>query len=333
MIPLLLILRYIRSMPEAATGPGYGLSRLRATHLSLLLVALLSVLASGGCSEAPETRSAVSALADERSHAAFPRPFQIIAHRGASAYAPENTLPAFRRALELGAAEVELDVQLTRDDHVILFHDAKLDEKTELKGSVREHKLEKLSRAEIGSWFDRAHPDAAERFKGTRLVSLDEVFATFGDQLFYHIELKVDDSMLARRTLASVDRFDLRRRVMITSFHIEPLEGVRSVAPDLPTCLLIRRADQARESIEAWIDRAAAAGLDEVGLHIGDLSAERVGRARRLGMLIRAWGVASAKDMERAIQLGTNGMTIDWPEKLARRFLAHAGSPGWGGSE
>jgi glycerophosphoryl diester phosphodiesterase len=316
-----------------STDPTTNASRSVGSLPRLLRVAFLSALVSNGCSEAPETRPEVSARADEARHAPFPRPFQIIAHRGASAYAPENTLPAFRRALELGVAEVELDVQLTRDGEVILFHDATLDRKTGLEGEVREHTLEKLSGAEIGAWFDGAHPEVAERFKGTRLVSLDEVFEAFGDQLFYHIELKVEDSELPRRTLESVDRSDLRRRVLLTSFHLEQLERVRSAAPDLPTCLLIGRAERLLEPVEAWIDRAAAAGIDEVGVHIGDLSAEHVGRARRLGLLIRAWGVASLEDMERAIQHGSNGMTIDWPEKLVRRFLGHAGSPGWGGSE
>ncbi len=275
-------------------------------------------------------RPVVSARNGEALHSPFPRPFQIIAHRGASAVAPENTLPAFRRALDLGAAEVELDVQLTRDGKVLLFHDASLERKTGLPGSVNEHSLEELSKVEIGSWFDRAHPEVATSFAGTRLASLDEVFAALGEQLFYHIELKAEDSELPRLTLESVDRFDLRRRVLLTSFHFAQLERVRALAPDLPTCLLIGRPGQRREPVEAWIDRAALAGLDEVGVHVDELSAERVSQARRLGLLIRAWGIAGPEDMEHAIRVGSNGMTIDWPEKLVRRFLAHAGSPGWG---
>ncbi len=82
--------------------------------------AVLAVLAAlgAGCALVAATPEAPGPI--------FPRPFHVIAHRGASAYAPENTLPAFRRALVLGAFEVELDVQLSRDDVVVLFHDATL---------------------------------------------------------------------------------------------------------------------------------------------------------------------------------------------------------------
>ena len=72
------------------------------------------------------------------------RPFHVIAHRGVSAEAPENTLPAFERALEIGVVEVELDAQLSRDGVPVLFHDGTLDAKTPLRGRVRDHAAEDL---------------------------------------------------------------------------------------------------------------------------------------------------------------------------------------------
>ena len=95
--------------------------------------------------------------------ASLPRPFHVIAHRGASAEAPENTLPAFERALALGVVEVELDVQLSRDGVPVLFHDRTLDEKTPLRGPVRDHSAQELTRADVGSWFDRARPGSGRR--------------------------------------------------------------------------------------------------------------------------------------------------------------------------
>lgn len=105
------------------------------------------------------------------------RPVRVIAHRGASAYAPENTLPAFRRALELGTEEVELDAQLSRDGVVVAFHDRSLERKTSGRGRVRDHEWEALRALEIGTWFDAAHPEASARYAGTRLASLAEIFA------------------------------------------------------------------------------------------------------------------------------------------------------------
>ena len=104
------------------------------------LRSLLFCLAAGSvvaCVQAPTSQQ-------------FPRPFHIIAHRGASALAPENSLPAFLIAREQGAFEVELDVQLTRDDVVMLFHDATLDEKTRLTGSVRVYTAAELRETDIG---------------------------------------------------------------------------------------------------------------------------------------------------------------------------------------
>jgi glycerophosphoryl diester phosphodiesterase len=324
-------------MSDAASEPH--LQRLR-THptrslartglpRSLLLFAFLSAVGSSGCSDGSIDRQSVSASGGEALHSPFPRPFQIIAHRGASAYAPENTLAAFRKARELGAVEVELDVRLTRDGEVLLFHDGKLERKTSMSGAVRDHTLAELQRVDIGAWFDRKHPEVEERFAGTGLNTLDEVFGAFGKQLFYHVELKPGHPELPRAALAIIDRFDLRSHVIVTSFHPGQLRRVRELAPDLPTCLLISRSERSQAPTETWIDRAAQAGFSQVGIYVRELTAEHVSQAHGLGLLIRAWGGESVADMEHAIRMGANGMTIDWPEKLMRRFLEHAGSPGW----
>jgi glycerophosphoryl diester phosphodiesterase len=256
----------------------------------------------------------------------FPRPFQIIAHRGASGTAPENTLPSFRRARELGAVEVELDVQLTRDDQVILFHDATLDRKTGMTGRVRDHSLAELVKVDIGTWFDATHPDVAQHFSGTLLDPLASLFEQMGRELFYHVELKDEEPDLPLRTLEVIDRFELRDRVLLTSFHFAQLERARQLAPELPTCLLIDRESRREGSVDDWIDKAVAAGFSEVGVAARELTREQVLNARRQGLLIRAWSIKSLEDMDHAIAVGSNGMTIDWPEKLIRRLLEHTGS-------
>jgi glycerophosphoryl diester phosphodiesterase len=256
----------------------------------------------------------------------FPDPFQIIAHRGASAYAPENTLPAFRLARKLGAIEVELDVQLTADDRVILFHDATLKRKTAHTGRIRDHTLAELADVDIGTWFDRAHADIEEEFAGTGLDLLSALFEEMGRALFYHVELKDEEPALPSHTLEVIDRFSLRDRVILTSFHFDQLERIRSLAPELLTCLLIDREWKREGSVDDWIDRAVQAGFTEVGVASRELTREHVVYARKHGLWIRAWSIKSLDDMEHAIAVGANGMTIDWPEKLIARFLEHAGS-------
>ncbi len=259
---------------------------------------------------------------------AFPRPFQVIAHRGASAYAPENTLPAFREAQRLGAVEVELDVQLSADDQVVLFHDSLLRPKTRQAGSVRDHPLAELREVDIGAWFDASHPDAPKRFAGTKLAALADLFEEMGRAFVYHVELKDGEPGLSARVLEVVDRFALHDRVIVTSFRFDQLVRMHELAPELPICLLILKADRREGSVADWIERAADSGFREVGVAAQEISQEHVADARARGLWIRAWSIKSLDDMEHAIAVGSNGMTIDWPEKLIHRLLENRGSAG-----
>ena len=288
----------------------------RSAAPDVLQWAPLSLLCVAACAHLPSGRDPEP----------FPEPFQIIAHRGASAYAPENTLPAFRLARELGAVEVELDVQLTADDQVILYHDATLDKKTAHTGRIRAYTAAELADVDIGSWFDREHPEVEQDFIGTRLDLLSALFGEMGRELFYHVELKDAEPDLPARTLDVIDRFALNDRVLLTSFHFDQLERVRALAPALPTCLLIAREQQREGSIDDWIDRAVEAGLSEVGVASRELTREQVGHARRHGLWIRAWSIKNLDDMEHAIAVGANGMTLNWPEKLIARQREHAES-------
>lgn len=282
----------------------------------------------------------------------FPSPFQIIAHRGASAYAPENTLPAFERAWELGAYEVELDVQLSKDDVVVIFHDATLDQKTNGRGRVRDHDFAALQRIEIGSWFDRTHPEivkAGQRHAGTRLVSLEKTFETFGDRLFYHVEIKSSEPELPLLTLDVIEKAGMRDRVKITSFSLEQLERVRAVDRELFLSLLIRDETTLRSQAEARartntegraqpaptdlltlqkerVDAAAIAGCNQVGIASHDLSREIIAYARGWNMETRAWRIKSDDDMRHAIEMGAHGMTTNWPDRLIRELVEHYGS-------
>lgn len=242
-------------------------------------------------------------------------PFHVIAHRGASAEAPENTVAAFERARQQGAVAVELDVQLSRDGVLVLFHDARLDEKTDLTGAVREHDAEALLRADIGSWFDATHPQAPERYAGTPLVTLDALFGHFGDAFHYHVELKSREPTLPERVLGVVQARGLASRVTITSFHLELLRRVRALDAGMPIAWLLSEPDT------ALVDQAAREDFQMVGFPAAALDAGLVGHARRRGLEIRAWRVKTPELMEHAIRVGANGMTIDWPDRLIYRLV------------
>jgi glycerophosphoryl diester phosphodiesterase len=122
----------------------------------------------------------------------------ILAHRGASRIAPENTLVAFCLALEQGADGLELDVQLSRDGVPVVFHDSELSRTTDGRGRISEKTLAELRTLDAGKWFD-------PRFAGERIPTLEEVFEAFGDRALYNIELKafgVQDDGLVQAVVA-----------------------------------------------------------------------------------------------------------------------------------
>ena len=284
--------------------------------ISAILIAVFSI----SCASAPAPHP-------------FPRPFEVIAHRGASAYAPENTIPAFEKAFEFGVVDVELDIQLSQDDQVILFHDTELARKTGHPGRVRDHDAAVLLEMEIGTWFDRTHPEVDENFAGTRLNTLAALFEKFGKRFFYHVELKSNDVELARFALTQIDAYGLRGHVRFTSFLFEQVERVHALAPDIPAGLLVRDAARLRREAggaedalliplqKRAVDLAKSSGFDQVAFASEDLSPELVRYAAEVGLEIRAWRIRSDEDMHRAISLGANGMTTNWPDRLIRALL------------
>ena len=260
----------------------------------------------------------------------MPAPFRVIAHRGASAHAPENTLAAFERAILLGAREVELDVRFSADERVIVFHDDSLDRKTSVSGRVRDYSADTLLRIDIGRWFDRTHPEVAERFEVCRLASLEQVFEALGRRVRYHVELKGWEDLLALRVMQEIDRFDLRDLVTVTSFSKRPLVQMRSLDREIPICFLLRDAADAIRTAEFrpglagldasqvqeyWIDEAAQAGFQQVGIRAAEMRPRSLARAAGQGLEVRAWGVRDEADLIHVARLGAVGATVDWPDR------------------
>jgi glycerophosphoryl diester phosphodiesterase len=253
--------------------------------------------------------------------------FAVIAHRGGAGLAPENTLPAFRRSLALGFTHVELDVRRSRDGVLMLFHDSSLEAKVGRVGSVGDYTAAELQSFDIGSWFDREHPEIAESYAGTRLITLRELFEQLGPRLYYHVEVKGEDPRVPPLVIQQIDAFDLRSRATVTSFSREQIERVRALAPDLSVCWLIARHRESEsdgrslfESHRSAIDTAVRAGFDWVAIRANELSADLVSDVHARGLRIRAYGVRSESDEDRVIGSGADGATTDWPSRLRDRL-------------
>lgn len=241
-----------------------------------------------------------------------PATFRIIAHRGASAYAPENTLPAFRLAQEMGVYEVELDTQLTTDGQVVLCHDATLARYGHGPRRVEEMRWPELAGLDMGSWF------SPFLFGGEPMVTLEQLFQVFEDRLFYHIELKGRAPGLPAAVHQLIRRHGLRHFCLVTSFARDSLAAMRSLDATLPMGWLVRA-----------IDQEAMAGARELSLAqlcpaAEEVTPEAVAQARQVVSEVRAWGIngtrvsTQAEEVQslirRVLAAGCDGMTINWPD-------------------
>ena len=148
----------------------------------------------------------------------IPDPFRIIAHRGASAYAPENTMAAFHKAVEMGALEVETDIGFTKDQKLLLFHDRTLDRTTNGTGLPSDYTLEELKKLDAGSWMSpNEYPDFKweDDFAGEPLITLGELFETFGNSLTYHIEIKDRIEGIVPAAIDCIQKYSLAENAFI----------------------------------------------------------------------------------------------------------------------
>jgi glycerophosphoryl diester phosphodiesterase len=227
----------------------------------------------------------------------------VIAHRGASGTRPENTLVAFRRAEELGAQMVELDVQLSRDGEVIVLHDWTLDRTSDGRGRVGKRTIEELRRLDAGTWFDRA-------YAGERIPTLGEVLAAI--RLPVNVELKSrGDDGLEARALAVVEEAGALERVVFSSFDPESLVRLRarSARADVALRWSGRRHTQAihlagRVGATALHIRKDAAASAEVRKAVGD------------GLLVRAWTVNDPGESALLGNAGVSAIFTDFPERF-----------------
>lgn len=234
-----------------------------------------------------------------------------LAHRGARMQAPENTLPAFRLAAELGADGIELDAQLSKDGVAVIMHDFTLDETTNGHGLVSDFTLAELKALDAGSHF-------SAEFAGTPIPTLEEVFAALGPVLLINVELKTDtivDKGLEAEVIRLIENFNLQDRTMLSSFNPFALMRAYRVnpkikrgylwAPDLPWLL--------RSKILRSIAHA-----DMFHPRWDALTAKIVKHEHNKNRLVNIWTCNEEDDMRRMIDFGVDAIMTDYPGRLQK---------------
>jgi glycerophosphoryl diester phosphodiesterase len=229
----------------------------------------------------------------------------VIAHRGASGYAPENTLAAFRRAVALGANFIETDLQLSRDARFVAIHDDSVDRTTNGKGRVHDLTLPELRRLDAGSWF-------GSEFASEQVPTLEEIldFSKKHDVVFY-LELKPGATWGGEHALVGALREsgEIPRTVVI-SFNAPILEKLRQIEPTLMTGLLYEG------DLDRPVEKAIDVGARQLAVR-GDLvTPALLADARKRDLQVVCWTVNHPAHMRMLVEAGVDGIMSDYPDRL-----------------
>lgn len=251
----------------------------------------------------------------------------VVAHRGASAYAPEHTFAAWDLAVEQGADYLEQDLQMTADGELVVLHDDTLDRTARgpadsCTGPVADKTLAQLRECEVGSWFNEAHPELADpAFADERIPTIDEVFERYGDDVRYYIEIKAPDASpgMEQALLDALDEAGLGEpgdgtpQVIIQSFSAESLRRLHELRPDLPLVQLLPVSGTP-------IDPATLDGIAEYAVAIGPAFANvdeaLVDAAHERCLQLHPYTVDDPGTMTTLLDLGVDGMFTNAPDVL-----------------
>lgn len=231
----------------------------------------------------------------------------VIGHRGAKAYAPMNTLPAFELAADQGAHGIELDVHRSADGHPVILHDFTVDGTTNGSGDVRSLTLAQLKALDAGSYF-------AEAFRGVQVPTLDEVFEAVGRRLFINVEIKSESEETdgVEQVVADcIKRHDMLRRVLVSSFNPLALQRFRAILPDVPIGYLVMP-----DYMTQYAAVMASTAYEAYHPYHEMLDAQMVADEHAAGRRLNTWTV---NDPARAVALaamGVDGIVTDNPDTV-----------------
>jgi glycerophosphoryl diester phosphodiesterase len=242
-------------------------------------------------------------------------PVMVIAHRGFSGAAPENTLPAFRKAIEVGSDMIELDIQLSKDGKIVVIHDEILGRVTNGRRKVSDHTLEELKKLDAGAKF-------GPEFSGERIPTLKEVLHLAEGRILVNIELKDPTygqypiTELAAKALKEVKKAGMTDRVIYSSFNSASLEYIEKLEPHAWVAFLYHRP---------WNSLPELTGGREyrvLNLRNIYLSQEKVTRIHRAGIKLNVYTVNSDEELGQFVKWEVDGIITNYPDRLLRILKA-----------
>jgi len=247
----------------------------------------------------------------------------VIAHRGASRFAPENTLAAFELAARQGAHAIELDAKLSSDGVVVVHHDQTLERTTNGSGALAEKSAAYLTALDAGSHYD-------PQYAGEKLPTLEQVFAAVGSLLLINVELTnyaTPGDELVEKTVDLVKAFHLEERVIFSSFLPGNLRKAGRLLPQTPRAMLALAGFKGALSCSFWMVKDAPQALNP---YYSDVTTSLVRKEHARGRKVFPWTVNEPTEMTRLLDAGVDGLITDDPPAalaLLQNRLKTAGSP------
>lgn len=233
----------------------------------------------------------------------------VVAHRGSSGTAPENTLAAIRQALDAKAKMVEIDVHVTSDNHPILLHDNVIGRTTAGHGRLAAMPLDELRGLDAGSWF---HPD----FRGEKIPLLTDALALLRGNAYLNIEIKPptpneDYAAHLETIIHTVDASGMTPYTLFSSFHHTSLKQLKIRYPALHTAAINIPGDKRLPSVIA--DEIACEGI-VYGLR--ELTFAKMQDAAERGIYVGAYVVNNSEDLQRALRYGVRAIASNFPARI-----------------
>ncbi len=239
----------------------------------------------------------------------LPKPV-VFAHRGASQFAPENTLSAFNLAADQGADAIELDVKLSADGKAVVIHDQTVDRTTDGNGRVNQLLLLDLKKLDASFRFSK--------YKGEKIPTLDEVFESVGKRLFINVELtnyasRNDD--LVQIVAEIVKKHNIQKNILFSSFLPANLRKMHLLLPEVPVGLLASGGILGAFSRSAYFVRLSPSIIHP---YLIDVNQRYMEIERERGRRVHVWTVNEETDLKRLFALGVDGIFTDDPQKALR---------------
>lgn len=229
---------------------------------------------------------------------------EIIAHRGFSSKAPQNTMSAFNEAVLLGCDQIELDVQMTRDGSIVVFHDRDLKAITGVKGNIYDYKLREMAQLDAGRWF-------SDEYAGERIPTLKEVLQLASENdILLNLEMKDigDKALFVPKIVRLVKEYGLEDKVIFTSFRYDYLKKVK----ELDSSLSIEVVSDISDSSILLADYPA----EYYNLRYSNEMRPDIVRLHNSGATVYVWTIDDPWIMKKAVTMGADGVVTNCPDTL-----------------